>query len=146
MRLLEIRPAENIYYDLCQNPRGKILLHVCAVLADAYIFLRLAWRARKQPEYLRHIGERFGFYAQRVEKPLIWLHAVSVGETRATVSWLPITRPLSRPSNPADHTTPTGRATSTQLYGDSVIRVYLPTIIRLRCANSCGIFIRSWAS
>src|SRR5665647_842795 len=27
-----------------------------------YVFLRLIWRARKQPEYLRHIGERFGFY------------------------------------------------------------------------------------
>ena len=53
-----------------------------------YIFIRLAWRGRKQPEYLRHIGERFGFYSQQLnsDKPVIWLHAVSVGETRATQS------------------------------------------------------------
>jgi len=51
-----------------------------------YIFLRLLWRARKQPEYLRHIAERFGFFSIRSDKPVIWLHAVSVGETRATQS------------------------------------------------------------
>ncbi|MDR0480334.1 MAG: hypothetical protein LBG66_00445, partial [Gallionellaceae bacterium] len=28
-----------------------------------YVFFHLLWRARKQPEYLRHIGERFGRYA-----------------------------------------------------------------------------------
>jgi 3-deoxy-D-manno-octulosonic-acid transferase len=39
-----------------------------------YIFLRLLWRARKQPEYLRHIAERFGFYSIRSDKPIIWLH------------------------------------------------------------------------
>jgi 3-deoxy-D-manno-octulosonic-acid transferase len=41
------------------------------------------WRARRQPEYLHHLGERHGFYAPRPTAPLIWLHAVSVGETRA---------------------------------------------------------------
>jgi len=92
-----------------------------------YIFARLAWRARKQPEYLHHIGERFGFYTQRSEKPVIWLHAVSVGETRATQSL--ITR--LRATYPGHHillthTTPTGRAASEQLYGGDVMRVYLP--------------------
>jgi 3-deoxy-D-manno-octulosonic-acid transferase len=36
---------------------------------------------RKQPAYCA-TGERFGFYGQ-TGSPLIWLHAVSVGETRA---------------------------------------------------------------
>ena len=92
-----------------------------------YIFVRLVWRARKQPEYLHHIGERFGFYAVRNEHPLIWLHAVSVGETRAAQSLIerlsaayPDHRIL------LTHTTPTGRATSEQLYGNDVLRVYLP--------------------
>lgn len=92
-----------------------------------YVFLRLIWRARKQPEYLRHIGERFGFYDISNDKPVIWLHAVSVGETRATQSL--VTRlQASYPHHQIllTHTTPTGRATSKQLYGDSVIRVYLP--------------------
>lgn len=92
-----------------------------------YIFLRLIWRARNQPEYLHHIGERFGFYSFRNDKPVIWLHAVSVGETRATQSL--VTRLLANyPHHQIllTHTTPTGRAASEQLYGDSVLRVYLP--------------------
>lgn len=92
-----------------------------------YIFLRLIWRARKQPEYLRHIGERFGFYSIRSDKPIIWLHAVSVGETRATQSLVTRLR-TTYPHHQIliTHTTPTGRATSEQLYGGSVLRVYLP--------------------
>jgi 3-deoxy-D-manno-octulosonic-acid transferase len=92
-----------------------------------YVFLRLIWRARKQPEYLHHIGERFGHYSFQSDKPVIWLHAVSVGETRATHSL--VTRLLaSYPHHQIllTHTTPTGRTASEQLYGDSVLRVYLP--------------------
>jgi 3-deoxy-D-manno-octulosonic-acid transferase len=92
-----------------------------------YIFLHLLWRARKQPEYLRHIGERFGFYAARSKRPVIWLHAVSVGETRATQSLVTKLR-IAYPDHQIllTHTTPTGRTASEQLYGDSVMRVYLP--------------------
>lgn len=92
-----------------------------------YIFLRLLWRARKQPEYLRHIAERFGFFSIRSDKPVIWLHAVSVGETRATQSLVTRLRAIY-PDHQIllTHTTPTGRAASEQLYGDSVLRVYLP--------------------
>ena len=92
-----------------------------------YVFLRLIWRARKQPEYMHHIGERFGIYSERSDKPVIWLHAVSVGETRATqslVNRLLATYPLHRIL--LTHTTPTGRATSEQIYGDKVMRAYLP--------------------
>jgi len=92
-----------------------------------YILLRLIWRARKQPEYLQHNSERFGFYSIRCNKPVIWLHAVSVGETRATESLVNRLR-SSYPHHQIllTHTTPTGRAASEQLYGDSVMRVYLP--------------------
>ena len=92
-----------------------------------YIFFRLVWRARKQPEYLRHIGERFGFYSLNSNKPVIWLHAVSVGETRATQTL--VTRlKTSYPDHQIllTHTTPTGRSASEQLYGNAVLRVYLP--------------------
>src|SRR5674476_1697920 len=90
-----------------------------------YVVLRLLWRARKQPEYLQHIGERFGFFSIRSDKPVIWLHAVSVGETRATHSL--VTRlNASYPDHQIllTHTTPTGRSASEQIYGDSVLRVY----------------------
>jgi len=92
-----------------------------------YIFLRLLWRARKQPEYLRHIGERFGFHSVQSNKPVIWLHTVSVGETRAAQSLI-IRLRTTYPDHQIllTHTTPTGRATGKQLYGDDVLRVYLP--------------------
>ena len=92
-----------------------------------YVFFHLLWRARKQPEYLEHIGERFGRYAQRTDKPVIWLHTVSVGETRAAATLVQRLRE-HYPDHQLllTHTTPTGRAASEQLYGDDVIRVYLP--------------------
>ena len=43
----------------------------------------LLWRARRQRAYLEHLAERFGRYAVAAEQPLIWVHAVSVGDLRA---------------------------------------------------------------
>lgn len=92
-----------------------------------YILLRLLWRARKQPEYLLHVGERFGFYSAHSDLPVIWLHTVSVGETRAAQSLVARLR-AAYPDHRIllTHTTPTGRNASEQLYGDSVLRTYLP--------------------
>lgn len=89
--------------------------------------LKLLWRARKQPEYLAHWQERYGFYKLKPHKPVIWLHCVSVGETRAAE---PLIKSLlaQHPNHQIllTHTTPTGRATSEQLFGSSVARAYLP--------------------
>jgi 3-deoxy-D-manno-octulosonic-acid transferase len=88
---------------------------------------KLLWRARSQPEYLQHWRERYGFYSSPIIKPVIWLHCVSVGETRAAA---PLVQALLRqyPEHQIllTHTTPTGRATSEMLFGDSVQRGYLP--------------------
>ena len=107
------------------NPRFFYTLALWLLLP--YIFLRLIWRARKQPEYLHHIGERFGCYSVHSDRPVIWLHTVSVGETRAAQSLITRLR-ATYPNHQIllTHTTPTGRATSEQLYGASVLRVYLP--------------------
>ena len=89
--------------------------------------LKLLWRAKKQPEYLAHWQERYGCYKQSLTKPVIWLHCVSVGETRAAE---PLIEALLQqyPNHQIllTHTTPTGRATSQQLFGDQITRVYLP--------------------
>lgn len=92
-----------------------------------YAFFHLWWRGRKQPEYLEHIGERFGRYEVHCDKPVIWIHTVSVGETRATVTLVQNLRERY-PDHQVllTHTTPTGRAASEQLFGDNVVRVYLP--------------------
>lgn len=91
------------------------------------IWLRLAWRGRKQPEYLQHLGERYGFYPGAVPSKLIWVHAVSVGETRAAQ---PLIEGLM--TRWPDHRilltgmTPTGRAAGREVYGERVIQAYLP--------------------
>ena len=107
------------------NPR---LFYTSALwLLLPYVFFHLLWRARRQPEYLEHVAERFGFYATRSNKPVIWLHTVSVGETHAAASLVKRLRE-NYPGHQLllTHTTPTGRAASEQLYGDDVLRVYLP--------------------
>ena len=92
-----------------------------------FVPLKLLWRGIKQAEYRQHWLERFGFYTLTVKKPVIWLHCVSVGETRAAA---PLINALLNqyPNHQLllTHTTPTGRATSDQLFGDKVMRVYLP--------------------
>lgn len=92
-----------------------------------YVFFHLWWRSRKQPEYLDHVAERFGRYTVKADKPVIWLHTVSVGETRAAATLVRSLR-TRYPQHQIllTHTTPTGRAASEQLYGDEVMRVYLP--------------------
>lgn len=93
-----------------------------------FALLKLWWRGRKQPDYRRHIPERFGIYkTPSPEAPVIWLHAVSVGETRAAAPL--VDRLLQQyPDHQIllTHTTPTGRATGEQLFGDRVLRTYLP--------------------
>ena len=99
---------------------------VYALLPSAV--MRLAWRARSDPEYRRHMGERFGRYPDaRAAQPLIWVHAVSVGETRAAE---PLVREL-KAQHPdhgilLTHMTPTGRRTGETLFGEGVARAYLP--------------------
>jgi 3-deoxy-D-manno-octulosonic-acid transferase len=107
---------------------ARIAYSLLLYLALPYVWLRLWWRSRRQPEYLQHIGERLGYYRGEPNAvPLIWLHAVSVGETRAAE---PLVRAL-RERYPdhrilLTHMTPTGREAGLVLFGNDVIRHYLP--------------------
>jgi 3-deoxy-D-manno-octulosonic-acid transferase len=97
-------------------------------LAAPLAVLRLAWRARRQPGYLGHLGERFARYrGSAAPGPRIWLHAVSVGETRAAA---PLVEALlaRHPDHRIllTHMTPTGRETGAALFGDRVEQAWLP--------------------
>lgn len=92
-----------------------------------FVLLRLVWRARRQPGYLRHVLERFGHYGKKPDGPCIWVHAVSVGETRAAeplIGGLRARYPRHRIL--LTHMTPTGRETGETLFGGGVERCYLP--------------------
>jgi 3-deoxy-D-manno-octulosonic-acid transferase len=96
-------------------------------VAAPIVLFRLAWRARRQRGYLAHLGERFGSYPAAAAGPRIWIHAVSVGETRAAH---PLVEEL-RARHPGHrilvtHMTPTGRATGHEIFGDQVERAWLP--------------------
>lgn len=97
------------------------------LLALPLAFLYLLWRSRHQPAYRRHWAERLGFLTLPDSGPVIWIHAVSVGETRAAE---PLIRALqSRHPDHAillTHMTPTGRETGRVLFGNSVTQAYLP--------------------
>ncbi len=96
-------------------------------IATPFALLRLLWRARRQPGYRERIGERFGRYAPVDSAPRIWVHAVSVGETRAAA---PLVEALAKrfPGHRivVTHMTPTGRATGESLFGTRVERAWLP--------------------
>ena len=99
-------------------------------LATPAVLLRLWWRARKQPEYLQHVGERYGLYPQDASVPLIWVHAVSVGETRAAEPLIDaLLAEWPEHSLLLSHMTPTGRDAGTMYvkrYPGRVKQVYLP--------------------
>jgi len=92
--------------------------------------LRLVWRSRKEPGYIQHVGERLGRYGDvPATGPWLWVHAVSVGETRAAqplIDALLAAYPEHRLL--LTHMTPTGRQTGAQLYGGNprVRQCYLP--------------------
>ena len=50
------------------------------------VWLRLHWRARREPLYRAAVGERFGHYRGPRSHGWVWVHAVSLGETRAAAS------------------------------------------------------------
>ena len=96
-------------------------------LAFPYLLARLWWRGRREPRYRENPGERFGFYRTTPRRPVIWLHAVSLGETRAAE---PLLRALQRRHPDCDllitQMTATGREAAQQLFGDSAHVAWLP--------------------
>ncbi|RZF24923.1 3-deoxy-D-manno-octulosonic acid transferase [Paraburkholderia sp. UYCP14C] len=106
--------------------------------------LRLLIRSRKERGYREHIGERFGYSRGRLPEdsaPLIWVHAVSVGETRAAqplIDALMKARPDARIL--LTHMTPSGRATGIEIFGDRVLRSYLPYDM----PHAVRRFLRAW--
>lgn len=94
-----------------------------------FVLLRLWWRGRKDSGYRQSIAERFGF-SKGIRPGAIWIHAVSVGETRAAQpliesylaqgKWVLLTC-----------MTPNGRRTGADLYAKAIAegrlqQTYLP--------------------
>ena len=109
-----------------------------------FVLVRIWRRGRKEPGYRQHVGERLGFYDAVVagSRPVLWVHAVSVGETRAAE---PLIDALLQawPQHVVllTHMTATGRATGKQLFarhGERVIQSFFP----YDTGWMCGRFLR----
>lgn len=106
----------------------RIVYTVLFTLSLPLILVRLFWRGFRAPAYWQRWPERFGKSPTLLQhKPVIWIHAVSVGEVEAT-------RPLVQALQEKFSThhllittmTPTGSDRVKHLYGDTVAHCYLP--------------------
>ncbi|MFW2438782.1 MAG: lipid IV(A) 3-deoxy-D-manno-octulosonic acid transferase [Arenicellales bacterium] len=91
------------------------------------VILHLMLRGIKNADYFKRWGERFGFSHINPGSSVIWIHAVSVGEARASV---PLINALFErfPDTPVLVTTmtPTGSAEVVRQLGDRVLHCYVP--------------------
>jgi 3-deoxy-D-manno-octulosonic-acid transferase len=100
-----------------------------AVMTPAYL-LKLWWRGRAEPMYRHAIGERLGDYhgaAWQGGAGSVWVHAVSLGETKAAA---PLIAAL-RDDHPRlrlllTHSTATGRAAGQPLLRPGDLQTWLP--------------------
>lgn len=111
----------------------RLAYSLTLLLASPLILLRLLWRGFLQRGYWKNIGERWGFFLPSdhfVDGGCIWIHAVSVGEMRATQ---PLVKSLQ--AHFPDRSflfscmTATGREVANELYGQPGKRtqcIYLP--------------------
>ena len=102
------------------------LLYTIALYAMMpWVWLRLAWRARRDPGYLHHLGERLGFGPSSGAGGVL-VHAVSVGEVQAALPLLDVMLEQGREPVLLTTTTPSGRRRGASLFAGRVAQRYLP--------------------
>jgi 3-deoxy-D-manno-octulosonic-acid transferase len=92
-----------------------------------FMWLKLRLRARREPMYGEWMDERFGYYPQPALAGALWIHAVSLGETRsigALVKALRETYPDLRLL--LTHGTATGRSEGLSLLRVGDVQAWLP--------------------
>ncbi len=93
-----------------------------------FVLLRLFFLGLKNPAYRTRWQERFGFFLWgNINKPVLWIHAVSVGEVNAATPI--INRLLEQYSLYqilVTTVTPTGAFTIEQHFGKDIRHLYLP--------------------
>lgn len=115
-------------FRLANESELRFLYSFVFILAVPLILLRLLWRGSRASAYFKRWDERFGIKpAPSASKPVLWLHAVSVGEVEAA---RPLVEALQAQYDSHQilitTMTPTGSARVTSLYGDKVLHCYLP--------------------
>ncbi|MGM9491925.1 3-deoxy-D-manno-octulosonic acid transferase [Ideonella sp. YS5] len=96
-------------------------------LATPLYLARLWWRGRREPGYRQAIEERLGHGVGRASPSALWVHAVSLGETRAASALIDALR-LQQPHLRLllTHGTATGRAAGAALVKPGDHQAWLP--------------------
>lgn len=83
-------------------------------------------RGRKDPDYIRHLPERFGRYPQGLPGA-VWVHAVSLGELRSAV---PLIRALLDRGERVvtTHFTPAGRREAERVFAAEILSGHLAAV------------------
>jgi 3-deoxy-D-manno-octulosonic-acid transferase len=96
-------------------------------LATPLYLARLWWRGRREPGYRQAMGERLGHGAGPASPAALWVHAVSLGETRAASALIDALR-AAQPHLRLllTHGTATGRAAGAALLKPGDHQAWLP--------------------
>jgi len=96
-------------------------------LATPLYLARLWWRGRREPGYRQAIAERLGRGVGRVPPAALWVHAVSLGETKAASALIDALR-AEQPQLRLllTHGTATGRAAGAALLKPGDHQAWLP--------------------
>ncbi|MGY4829705.1 3-deoxy-D-manno-octulosonic acid transferase [Sphaerotilaceae bacterium SBD11-9] len=104
----------------------KAYSNLLRLLTPVYV-LRLWLRGRAEPLYRHAIGERLGDYRGALQAGALWVHAVSLGETRAATALIEALR-RQRPGLRLllTHSTATGREAGQALLREGDAQAWLP--------------------
>jgi len=96
-------------------------------LITPLVKLRLSLKGRHEPGYLVHVEERFGLYSQPPSTGYVWIHAVSLGESRAAAILIQrIKKTCPSTQILLTHGTATGMQEGLKFLGEGDLQVWQP--------------------
>ncbi|MDX2163910.1 MAG: lipid IV(A) 3-deoxy-D-manno-octulosonic acid transferase [Gammaproteobacteria bacterium] len=105
----------------------RTIYSILFYLGMPFVWLRLLWRSRRDPNYAKRWSERLGYVPKNIHSNCIWWHCVSVGETLAA---LPLIKSLMQRypniSVLVTGMTPSGSAQIQKHLGGAVSHMYAP--------------------
>ena len=105
----------------------RALYSLAVIGAQPFLRRKLKRRGAAEPGYLYAVDERFGWYRTPAEPGALWIHAVSLGETRAAAILLQRLRQLQPELRVLlTHGTATGRAEGERLLRPGDCQAWLP--------------------
>jgi 3-deoxy-D-manno-octulosonic-acid transferase len=105
----------------------RSLYSLAVIGAQPFLRRKLRRRGVAEPGYLHAVDERFGIYHDKATPGALWIHAVSLGETRAAAILVAHLRRLKPDLRILlTHGTATGRAEGERLVRPGDVQAWLP--------------------